>query len=54
MMDLPTVFDTCHPDPEVLAGDLPDAIFAADLWEVMQEQAHPTEGLKLVLSDIGA
>jgi predicted AAA+ superfamily ATPase len=62
------VFDTCHLRPEVLAGDLPDAIFAADLWEVMQEQAHPdykdprlffsnshpTESLKLLLSDVGA
>jgi hypothetical protein len=68
MTNLPMVFDTCHLRPEVLAGDLPDAIFAADLWEVMQEQAHPdykdprlffsnshpTESLKLLLSDVGA
>jgi hypothetical protein len=68
IMSFPTVFETCQPRPEVLAGDLPDAIFAADLWEVIQEQAHPdykdprlffrnshpTESLKLLLADAGS
>jgi predicted AAA+ superfamily ATPase len=40
-MPLPTIFDTCHPRPEVLAGDLPDAIFVADLWEVIKGRAQP-------------
>jgi hypothetical protein len=39
-MLLPTVFDTCVPKPEVLAGELPDAIFAADLWAVVTGHAH--------------
>ena len=28
MTNLPTGFETCHPRPEILAGDLPDAIIA--------------------------
>ena len=39
-MPLPTVFDTCVPKPEVLAVELPDAIFAADLWAVVTGNAH--------------
>lgn len=36
-----SVFKLCRPRPEVLAGELPDAIFAADLWEVVTGKAHP-------------
>jgi hypothetical protein len=63
---LPTIFQQCKPRPEVLAGELPDAIFAADLWDVIVGKAHsdyqlperffagthPTENLKLLLKDI--
>jgi hypothetical protein len=59
-MTLPTIFDCCEPRREVLAGELPDAIFAADLWDVIRGRAHqdyqdplqffagthPTENLK--------
>lgn len=65
-MPLPTVFDTCVPKPEVLAGELPDAIFAADLWAVVTGHAHqdyldpnrffagtyPTDNLKVLVKDI--
>jgi Protein of unknown function (DUF499) len=65
-MGLPTVFDTCVPKPEVLAGELPDAIFAADLWAVVTGHAHqdyldpdrffsgthPTDNLKVLVKDI--
>jgi predicted AAA+ superfamily ATPase len=65
-MPLPTVFDTCVPKPEVLAGELPDAIFAADLWAVVTGNAHqdyldpnrffagtyPTDNLKVLVKDI--
>ncbi|NLF67996.1 MAG: ATP-binding protein [Candidatus Anammoximicrobium sp.] len=61
-----SVFKLCRPRPEVLAGMLPDAIFAADLWEVISGKAHPdyqdpkrffagthaTENLRLVLKDV--
>lgn len=40
-MSLPTIFDCCEPRREVLAGELPDAIFAADLWDVIRGRAHP-------------
>lgn len=40
-MTIPTIFDCCEPRREVLAGELPDAIFAADLWDVIRERAHP-------------
>ena len=65
-MPLSTVFDTCVPKPEVLAGELPDAIFAADLWAVVTANAHqdyldpnrffagtyPTDNLKVLVKDI--
>lgn len=38
---LPTIFEACRPRPEVLAGELPDALFAADLWDVLADRAHP-------------
>ena len=66
MVPANSVFKLCRPRPEVLAGELPDAIFAADLWEVVTGKAHPdyqdpkaffagthaTENLKLVLKDV--
>lgn len=66
MATAPSVFKLCRPRPEVLAGELPDAIFAADLWEVITGKAHPdyqdpkkffagthaTENLKVVLKDV--
>ena len=66
MPSLPSSFDRCTPRREVLAGELPDAIFAADLWEVVGGSAHPdyqdpvrffagthpTENLKLLVKDV--
>jgi hypothetical protein len=65
-MTLPTIFDCCEPRREVLAGELPDAIFAADLWDVIRGRAHkdyqdplqfvegthPTENLKRLVKDV--
>lgn len=65
-MTLPTIFDCCEPRHEVLAGELPDSIFAADLWDVIQQRAHPdyqdplqffagthpTENLKRLVKDV--
>ncbi len=59
------IFETCAPRPEILAGQLPDSIFAADLWDVVAGKAHPdyaepekfflqtysTQNLKLLLKD---
>lgn len=66
VMTLPTIFETCEPRREVLAGELPDAIFAADLWDVIRRKAHPdyrnpirffdgthpTENLKRLVKDV--
>ncbi len=68
MPALPTVFQQCTPRPEVLAGELPDAIFAADLWDVVRQKkgthpdyldptrffagTHPTDSLKLLVKDV--
>jgi len=43
MTHIPTIFDTCTPRAEVLAGELQDAIFAADLWDVVCRKpgTHP-------------
>ncbi len=63
---LPSIFETCTPRAEILAGTLPDAIFAADLWDVLTARAHqdyldperffagtyPTDNLKLLLRDV--
>lgn len=40
---VPSIFETCTPRPEVLAGELPDSIFAADLWDVVCRKpgTHP-------------
>jgi predicted AAA+ superfamily ATPase len=68
MPSLPSIFQQCSPRPEVLAGELPDSIFAADLWDVVCRKpgthpdyldplrffasTHPTENLKLLVKDI--
>lgn len=66
MPTLPTVFDLCQPRAEILAGELPDSIFAADLWDVVRGKAHadyldperffdgthPTENLKKLVKDV--
>lgn len=68
MVRVPTIFQTCTPRPEVLAGELPDAIFAADLWDVVCRKpgthpdyldparffagTHPTENLKLLVKEV--
>jgi predicted AAA+ superfamily ATPase len=66
MTSLPSIFDQCTPRREVLAGELPDAIFAADLWDVVTGNAHadyqnsqrffagthPTHNLKLLVKDV--
>ncbi len=65
-MTLPTIFQLCRPRPEILAGELPDSIFAADIWDVVHNQAHPdyqdpvrffqntypTENLKILVKDV--
>src|SRR5712692_8727671 len=66
MASWPLIFDLCKPRREVLAGELPDAIFAADLWDVISGTAHkdyrdpsrffagthPTENLKLLVQEV--
>ena len=66
MASCPSIFDLCKPRREVLAGELPDAIFAADLWDVISGTAHkdyrdplrffagthPTENLKLLVKEV--
>ena len=66
MGQLPSIFETCKPRSEILAGTLPDALFAADLWDVLTGRAHkdyldperffagtfPTENLKLLLREV--
>jgi hypothetical protein len=68
MPTISTVFQQCTPRPEVLAGELPDSIFAADLWDVVCRKpgthpdyldplrffasTHPTENLKLLVKDV--
>lgn len=65
-MSCPTVYQLCKPRPEILAGELPDSIFAADLWDVISKRAHadyqdpatffknthPTENLKILVRDV--
>jgi hypothetical protein len=66
MASCPSIFAQCKPRREVLAGELPDAIFAAELWDVFTGRAHddykksvrffsgthPTENLKLLMKDV--
>ena len=65
---LPTVFDLCQPRPDVLAGRVADADFAADLASVIAGTAsaayadparlfantHPTGGLRDLLANVCA
>jgi len=64
----PSIFDTCKPRPEVLQGELPDSIFAAELWDVFTRSpnthadyreparffagTHPTENMKLLVKEV--
>jgi Protein of unknown function (DUF499) len=68
MSSLPSIFETCKPRREVLQGELPDAIFAAELWDVFTRSpdthadyrdparffagTHPTENMKLLVKDV--
>lgn len=66
MPPLSLIFSQCRPRPEILAGELPDAIFATDLWDFITGKAHddyrdpvrffsgthPTENLKLLVKDV--
>jgi hypothetical protein len=68
MSTLPSLFDCCKPRREVLQGELPDAIFAAELWDVFTRSpdthvdykdaarfftgTHPTENMKLLVKDV--
>ena len=63
---VPTIFDTCHPRPDVLDGSIADADFAADLALVLTGRAnagyrdpvpffantYPTRGLKNLLANV--
>lgn len=65
-MSLPTVFQQCKPRPEILGGELPDSLFAADLWDVLMGRAHsdyqdperffagtyPTENMKTLVKEV--
>ena len=65
-MDLPTLFDLCEPRPDVLAGNIAESDFAADLAQVLRGDApddykdpvrffantHPTRGLKDLLRNV--
>lgn len=65
-MTISTIFDCCEPRREVLAGEFPDSIFAADLWDVIRGKAHgdyqdpsqffegthPTQNLKRLVKDV--
>ena len=65
-MPIPTIFDTCRPRPDVLAGQVADADFAADLAQVLTGSAdpgyrdpgrffantYPTRGLKNLLVNV--
>ena len=65
-MTVPTVFETCRPRADVLAGAVSDAEFAADLASVVGgggpeeyrdpmrffRNTHPTRGLKTLLGNV--
>lgn len=65
-MHLPTVFETCVPREDVLAGTIADADFAADLAKVIRGNAsddyqqparffantYPTQGLNNLLRNV--
>ena len=63
---IPTIFETCRPRPDILAGSVADADFAADLAQVVAGRASgeygnparffartwPTRGLKNLLANV--
>jgi hypothetical protein len=66
-MSVPTIFDLCHPRPDVLAGTSSDSDFAADLSHVVRgtggpveysepqrffANTYPTRGLKSLLANV--
>ena len=65
-MTVPTIFDTCRPRPDVLAGTVTEADFAADLAQVIVGKGsadyldpvrffantYPTRGLKNLLANV--
>ena len=65
-MSVPTIFETCRPRPDVLAGAFADADFAADLAAVIAGRAspeyldparffadtYPTRGLRNLLANV--
>jgi len=65
-MTAPTIFDSCHPRPDVLAGKIAEADFAADLAQVIVGEGppdyldpkrffantYPTRGLKNLLANV--
>ena len=61
-MSVPTVFQTCQPRADVLAGTVSEAEFAADLAAVVAGNGpeeyrdpvntHPTRGLKTLLANV--
>ena len=65
-MTVPTIFDTCGPRPDVLAGAVKEADFAADLAQVIVGEGsadyldparffantYPTRGLKNLLANV--
>ena len=65
-MTVPTIFDTCRPRPDVLAGAVAEADFAADLAQVIVGKGsadyldpsrffantYPTRGLKNLLANV--
>ncbi len=65
-MTVPTIFESCRPRPDVLAGAVTEADFAADLAQVIVGKGsddyvdparffantHPTRGLKNLLENV--
>ena len=65
-MEVPTIFETCRPRPDVLRGAITEADFAADLAQVISGTAsdeyrdpvrffantHPTRGIRNLLAQV--
>ncbi len=65
-MTVPTIFETCRPRADVLAGTITESDFAADLAQVIKEEAggeyldpgrffantYPTRGLRNLLANV--
>src|SRR5690242_347675 len=65
-MSLPSIFSVCTPRPDVLSGALTEADFAADLAQVLRNEApeeyknpvrffentYPTRGLRSLLDNV--